>query len=56
MNRPDRPTLVAFVFLVLIGGSNAVAVRFAILGRNDPVRSGSADIVGDCPGSPHRDP
>jgi drug/metabolite transporter (DMT)-like permease len=31
MNRPDRPTLVAFVFLVLIGGSNAVAVRFSNL-------------------------
>jgi len=29
MNRPDRTTLIAFTFLVLIGGSNAVAVRFS---------------------------
>ena len=29
MNRVDRSTLIAFVFLVLIGGSNAVAVRFS---------------------------
>jgi drug/metabolite transporter (DMT)-like permease len=31
MSRPDRSTLVAFAFLILIGGSNAVAVRFSNL-------------------------
>jgi drug/metabolite transporter (DMT)-like permease len=29
MSKPDRSTLVAFAFFVLIGGSNAVAVRFS---------------------------
>jgi drug/metabolite transporter (DMT)-like permease len=29
MSQPDRSTLVAFGFLVLLGGSNAVAVRFS---------------------------
>ncbi len=31
MNQPSRTTIIAFVFLVLIGGSNAVAVRFSNL-------------------------
>ena len=29
MTRPDRLTLVAFIILVILGGSNAVAVRFS---------------------------
>ncbi len=31
MNQPSRTTIIAFVILVLIGGSNAVAVRFSNL-------------------------
>jgi len=31
LNQPDRPTQLAFVFLVLLGGSNAVFVRFSNL-------------------------
>jgi len=30
--RPDRKTLVAFLLFVLLGGSNAVAVRFGSFG------------------------
>jgi drug/metabolite transporter (DMT)-like permease len=31
MNKPDLTTLIAFIFVVIIGGSNAVAVRFSNL-------------------------
>jgi hypothetical protein len=53
MSRPDRTTLIAFIFFVILGGSNAVAVRISnfelppVLGGVDALCRRGGDLLAD---------